>query len=176
MNKEKIIKICFILSPFILAFPFHFIYDFISFPPFSIYFPVNESIFEHTKLLFTPIIISFLIFYLIYRKKNINKQTYLSSLIISISISIISMLALYYLSQLIFNKEIMIVNIIILLIASILGQIVSMITYKKKISWSKEISIYALITMTLVFLLFTVNPPHLEFFYDKEKLGYGLYI
>ena len=38
---------------------------------FSILFPVNESIWEHMKLLVTPVLIFSIFEYIIYRKKNI---------------------------------------------------------------------------------------------------------
>jgi len=172
VENKKLLKLIFIISPFFLAFIAHFLYKFIPFPIFSIYFPINESIFEHTKLVFTPFIITYLIFYLIY-KKQIDKKTYLSSLIISISTSLVLMLSFYYLFKLILNKEVMIFSILSLLIGTIISQIIAIICYKKRIHWSIEISIYALITITVLFLILTLNPPYLEFFYDKEKMGYG---
>ena len=69
MSKKNIYKITFILAPFILAFAFHFLYEYISFPLFAIYSPVNESVFEHIKLTFTPFILNFLI---LNNKHNLN--------------------------------------------------------------------------------------------------------
>ena len=52
------LKIIGVVVAFFLCFPFHFIYD--SFPSFvtSIFAPVNESIWEHMKILFGSIILS----------------------------------------------------------------------------------------------------------------------
>ena len=57
MLKKKIIIITTLLA-FLLCFPFHFVYD--KFPNFltSVFFPINESIWEHMKLLFGSLIIS----------------------------------------------------------------------------------------------------------------------
>ena len=118
MQKNKLQTILFIITPFLIAFPAHFLYQYINFPLFAIYFPINESIFEHTKLTFTPIIITYLIFFFL-NKKTINKEKYLSSLIISITTSITSMLSIYYISFSIFQKEIVIVSILCLFIALI---------------------------------------------------------
>lgn len=173
MKKNKIYKITFILLPFLLAFPLHFIFEYIKFPPLTIYAPTNESVFEHTKLTFTPVIITYLIFFFVWRK-SINKQKYLSSLIISISISTITMLTLYYSYYAIARTDITFLSILSLLVASVLGQIISILSYKKDIKWSIEISIYSLITMTVIFLILTINPPYLPFFFDKIKNGYGI--
>lgn len=84
------------------------------------------------------------------------------------------MLSMYYLYKLIFVQEIMILSILSLFIGLLLGQLISIYTYKKGISFSKEISIYSLITITVIFLIFTLNPPRLNFFLDKEKQKYGI--
>ncbi len=173
MKKCTIYKSIFILLPFILGVAFHFLYKYVPFPLFAIYLPVNESVFEHTKLTFTPIIITFLIFYIINRK-NINKEKALSSLIISIAISLTTMLSIYYLYHIFTDKDLTLINILSLLISTALGQLVSIYTYKRGVRWSKEISIYSLITMTVIFLIFTINPPLLPFFYDKMSKSYGI--
>ena len=52
MKQKK--KIWFyIIGTFLLAFPFHFGYDIFPNPVNAIFFPVNESIWEHMKMLFT---------------------------------------------------------------------------------------------------------------------------
>lgn len=168
MNKNKIYKLLFLLLPFILAIPFHFLYNIISFPLLAIYFPISESVFEHTKLTFTPFILTYLLFYILFHKK-IDKTKFLSSLIISIGIALVCMLSLYYLFNLFINKDITILNILSLLVATILAQCTSIYTYKKDVKWSKEISIYALLTITMILLNFTVAPPYLDFFMDFSK-------
>lgn len=173
MKKRTIYKTLFILLPFLLAFPFHFVYEYIQFPLFSIYFPVNESIFEHIKLTFTPIIITYLIFFFL-SKRALDKQKLLSSLIISIIISTFFMLTLYYIFFTITKKDIMILSILSLFIAILLGQIIGMFVYNKGIKWSTETSIYALITVTVLLTIFTLSPPNLPFFFDKVKNAYGI--
>lgn len=173
LKKKSIYKLSFILLPFILAIPFHFLYEYIPFPLFATYLPVNESVFEHTKLTFTPIIITFIIFSIL-RRKNINTERALSSLIISISVSLVTMLTTYYIYHIFTDKDLTLINILSLLISTSLGQLLSIYTYKKGIKWSKEISIYSLLTMTVIFLIFTVNPPLLPFFYDKMSGVYGI--
>lgn len=165
MNKTKIYKYIFIILPFLMAFPFHFLFQLIPFPPFAIYFPINESVFEHTKLTFTPLILTYLIFY-IFNYKKIDKTKFLSTLIISIATATITMLSFYYLFNLIANKDITILNILSLFIAIISSQILAIFTYKKNVKWSKEISIYALLTITFMFLIFTTTPPQINFFKD----------
>ena len=173
MKKKTIYKLIFITLPFVLAFPFHFIYEFIPFPLFSIYFPVNESVFEHIKLTFTPLILTYLFFYLL-KRKNIDLKRYFSSLIISISIAFVTMLTIFYGYKIFTDKDITIINILSLFIGLSLGQIISIYSYKKGIRWSIDVSVFSLITITLIFLIFTVNPPKLDFFFDKNSFSYGI--
>ena len=53
---------------FLLCFPFHSLYDWLPNSLFSLFFPVNESIWEHMKLLFTPFVVYTIIEYLFLRK------------------------------------------------------------------------------------------------------------
>ena len=99
MNTKKL-KIIMTIIIFLLAFPFHFFYDKFSNFIFSIFFPVNESIWEHMKLLFTSIIFSGVIEYIIIKKKDVKVNNYLLSLfipaILSIPIYLIIFLPIYY--------------------------------------------------------------------------------
>ena len=79
---------------FALCFLAHFLYDWISIDVVGWFFPVNESIWEHMKLLFTPFIIYTLIEWLFLRNKkeinNLSLQLFLIPLI-----SIVVYLAIY---------------------------------------------------------------------------------
>ena len=167
MNKKST-KLLFLFLPFALSFIVNYLYQLIPFPLFAIYSPISESIFEHIKLIFTPLILTYLIFYFMYRR-NINIRTYLSSLIISIGIGIVSMLGIYYFFTLFFNEVPALINILLLLVSLAISQYIASYTYKKDISWSIDISVFSLITMTVLLIILTINPPYLEFFIDNSK-------
>ena len=67
----------------------HFMYEWFPNPLFSLIFPVNESIWEHMKLLVTPVLIFSLIEYILYKKKDINYNNFILSYSISTLIGII---------------------------------------------------------------------------------------
>ena len=92
MKKIKIISI-FIM--FALSFLSHFAYETI--PNFisSILFPVNESIWEHMKLLSTPVLLYMIIEYFIFKKKKIETNNFILSYSLSIISSIIIFLIIY---------------------------------------------------------------------------------
>ena len=63
MNLKKI-KIINVIGTFLLCFLIHEAYSIFPNTLFSIFFPVNESIWEHMKMLFTAILVFGLIEYL----------------------------------------------------------------------------------------------------------------
>ena len=78
-----------------LSFLSHFMYEWCDNFLFSIFFPVNESIWEHMKLLVTPVIIFSVLEYFIYKYKNINYNNFILSYFISIMLGIILYLLIY---------------------------------------------------------------------------------
>ena len=74
---------------------------------FSFLFPVNESIWEHMKLLVTPVLIYSLIEYFIYKKKNIPYNNFILSYAISFIISIVVYLIIYLPVHLIFGHNLL---------------------------------------------------------------------
>ena len=71
MNLKKI-KILAVIGIFILSFLSHFAYEIFPNIIFSFIFPVNESIWEHMKILFTSTLLYGIIDYLLLKKYNIK--------------------------------------------------------------------------------------------------------
>ena len=98
MNIKKL-KIIGIIIAFLLTFPLHFLYD--KLPCFltSIIAPVNESIWEHMKILFGAILISGIIEKIIVKTKKLNiNNVFISnflSALISIPIFLIMFMPVY---------------------------------------------------------------------------------
>ena len=115
----KKLKIISIIIAFIICFPIHFIYDL--FPGFisSIFAPVNESIWEHMKILFTSIVITGVIQKIIVKKKHLNFNNVcisnVTSGILSIPIYLIMFMPIYNLmgENLFISLFIMLITIII---------------------------------------------------------------
>ena len=92
MKKIKIIGVFLI---FIFSFVSHFMYEWFPNTLFSILFPVNESIWEHMKLIVTPVLIFSLIEYIVYKRKNISYNNFILSYAISMILGIIIYLMIY---------------------------------------------------------------------------------
>ncbi len=151
MNLKKI-KILAVIGIFILSFLSHFAYEIFPNIIFSFIFPVNESIWEHMKILFTSTLLYGIIDYLLLKKYNIKHNNF--------------PFQLYFTS---------LIGIPILLIVYIITQIVSYNILKEK-----ELKILNLITIPVIllsylgFIYLTYNPPHTYIFYDITEDKYSI--
>lgn len=149
---------------FLLGSLFHFTYELSCNNYFvGIFSPINESIFEHTKLVLYPVIIWYLIYYFKY-KKEVNCKLLFSSMIINIIISIIVIPLLYYLYNGMFGIESLIIDLIIFLISILIGFYFSIKSYQNKIKipWK-----FILIIILLTYYYLTYNPLQIPFFTPK---------
>ena len=172
--KLKTIKIIAVIGIFALSFLSHFIYDWFPNVVSSIFFPVNESIWEHMKILFTTILIYGIIDYILLKKNNIYFNNFKAQLFftafISIPIYLIFFLPIYNLIG-----ENLFVSISLMLVVYI---IISYISYKMLLADDfvilNNISVYLIIIMYFVFTYLTYFPIHNYLFYDIIKNGYGI--
>ena len=171
MKKIKIIGVFLI---FILSFISHFMYEWFPNTLFSILFPVNESIWEHMKLIVTPVLIFSLIEYIVYRKKNISYNNFILSYAISLILGIIIYLMIYLPIDYIFGHS-MIFAISLLFLIFIIVEVISYyIMNYREIMYSNLIGIILIIIMYIVFGYLTYNPILNYLFYDTSKKIYGI--
>ena len=171
MRKIKIIGVFVI---FLLSFLSHFMYELFPNVLFSLIFPVNESIWEHMKLLVTPVLIFTLIEYIIYKKTGINNNNFMLSYSISMLIGIIIYLILYLPIHYIFGHS-SIFAIILLFIVFIIIEIISYyIMSYKEIRYSNIIGVIIILLMYIIFGYLTYYPLENDLFYDTSKNIYGI--
>jgi len=168
MNKKKL-KIIGIIIAFLLCFPLHFLYD--KFPNFftSIFAPVNESIWEHMKILFGSIILSGIIQKIIVKINKIEINNFCFSnfvgAILSIPIFLIIFLPIYNT----IGKN-FIITIIIMLITIIISEIIAYkITEKKDLKLENK-TILFIIIVYIIFTILTYFPPKNNLFIDPINL------
>lgn len=171
----KKIKIIIIILNFLLSFPIHF--GFSMFPSFitSIIFPVNESVWEHMKILVLSILISSIIEIIIYKKINYKTNNFLISNVISSLFGIVFYLFFYYLISICIPHN-FIVTISLMLITYIVSQIVSYnIMRQKKIPNQNKLGIILILIIYIMFTHLTYYPPNTELFRDSTNNSYGIY-
>ena len=166
MNIKKI-KIIILILTIILSVISHFIYNL--FPGFitSIFFPVNESIWEHMKLIATPLLITSIIEFLMTKNKNIF---FINS--ITIIFSIILYLLIYLPLNYFFNYQ-SIIAISLLIIIFVIASIISYIMLNSTNN-HQYYALPILLTIYIIFGLITYFPPHNFIFYDQTTNSYGL--
>lgn len=155
----------------------HFIFDLIDSIPFlGIFFPINESVWEHLKLSFYPILIYWFIGHFCFRKKiNYDTRRWFISMVVSILISVLFVLIMHYTIDGIFGKVKPAIDISIYVISIGLGQIIGYNCYVK-VRYSNEIyyiSCFMLILLFICFIVFTYFQPKIPIFYDELNKVYG---
>ena len=171
LKKSRVIST---IGIFLLCFLFHFIYNWIPSSLTAIFFPVNESIWEHMKLLFSAVTFYGIIDYIILQKFNIKYNNFFTSLFIS-AITIIPIYLIMFLP--IYNKigENMVITIVIMLIAIIISQVISYKILKAKDFDKLNISSLVLIIISyIIFAYLTYFPIKNELFFDTKEEKYGL--
>lgn len=174
----KTIKIIGFFVIFLLCFPFHFLYDWLPNSLFSIFFPVNESIWEHMKLIYTSFVFYGIFDYYLLKKNKINFNNFLIQLflipIIAIFIYLIIFIPIYKIIG-----ENMIVSIGLLAIVILIEQILSyFILQYKEIKYQNIIGIIGIILIYIIFGYLTYKPIENYIFYDtvKDKYGINIYV
>ncbi|WP_278849453.1 DUF6512 family protein [Thomasclavelia spiroformis] len=153
-----------ILVLFVVGSLFHFLYSltgecFIV----GLFVPINESIFEHTKMVVLPIFIWWFIFYL-FRKKDLFVNAWFTSALIAMISAIIAIPMLFYFYSQAFGIESLVIDILILLISLAIGQILGLHYYRHGKGIEYHFAIVLMIVIIILFAFFTINPPAFPIF------------
>lgn len=168
----KKLKFLGVIIAFLLAFPLHFLYDKIPCFLTSIIAPVNESIFEHMKIIFGSILISGVVQKIIVKIKKLPYKNICISNIISGVLSIFIFLIIY-LPIYNISKENFIITILIMLITFIISQIITIYIVNKKDMKLENVAIILAIIIYTLFAILTFFPPNNFLFIDPiiNQLG-----
>lgn len=159
---------------FILCFLFHSLYNLIPSSITAIFFPVNESIWDHQKLLFTSVISYGILDYIILSKFKIKYNNFFISLFVT-ALTIIPIFLIIYLPFYYKIGPKMFLNIGIMLIAIIISQVISYYILKSKNCYAGNVICLAMIIISyIVFGYLTYNPPKEELFFDTQDEKYGI--
>ena len=159
---------------FLIATISHFIYTLFPNSFTSIFFPVNESIWEHMKLLFTPYLINLFILNLINKNFNLVYHNLVNSYLISSLFAIFLYLSIYLP---VYNLWIpnAFFNITLMFIVIIISQIL-LVSIKKDSRNSTIFSITSIIIIYIIFGYLTYHPIRNYIFYDFNSNKYGINI
>lgn len=171
----KKVKIVSIFGMFILCFLTHFLYNFFPNTLFSIFFPVNESIWEHMKMMTSSILIWSILEYFLYKKFRVNHNNFILSLFLEVCLSIIIFLIIY-LPIYHFTGSIFVLNLIVLFISLYFVNIISYYILALRDLHKELLGIVGIILIYIIFGILTYNPPFNYIFFDKMENKYGINI
>lgn len=145
----------------------HFLYDWTGLAFLKLFSAVNESTFEHMKILFYPMLIFAFIQYFSFKDYN----SYWQIKTIGIIIGILLIPILFYTLNGVFGKTPDWVNICIFFASAGIAYFVEGVLLKNnvQIGVNKYIFISLLVLITVGFVAFTFNPPKLPIFVDPRS-------
>ena len=133
----------------------------------AIFSAINESTWEHLKLIFFPMLISIIIgyFYLGNKVKN-----FICTKTLGLILGMGFIVVFFYTYSGILGKNISIIDILSFFIAVILSEFLAYILMVNKAKCNKKIAIIILIIIAISFIIFTYYPPDLGIFKDPTNL------
>lgn len=166
MNKKQIesyqmFSIFFVL---ILGILLHFTYKLSGENKFVAWFSAtNESVFEHLKLVFFPMLLSIIIGYFYVGKNN---SSFLCAKTLGVIFAMAFIVIFFYTYTGILGYNIAIIDIASFFIATIAGEYLAYILTIKKIKCNKKLAIIILLIIASSFIYFTYHVPELGLFKD----------
>lgn len=173
MNIKKI-KIIAVIGIFTISFLSHFAYELFPNLIFSFIFPVNESIWEHMKIIFTSTLLYGIIDYILLNKYKIKFNNFPFQLYFT-AISAIPIYLVIYIPLYKLLGENMFISIFLLLLVYIISQWISYnILKQKKVKVLNALAIPIIIVTYIGFIYLTYNPIYNYIFYDTSEEKYGI--
>lgn len=169
-NRKKIFVKTTIL--FLLAFPTHFLFEWFPSQITAIFFPVNESLMEHLKMIFTNYFIFYSILFVLRKPLKLN-NIYMTMLLGS-CFNILLFFAIYLPIYYRFGEHMWVTLSLYFFTILITEWLVSPILEKPEKKRSEFLSIIDIFLLFFILAYFTFNPLHNSFFFDPIKESYGL--
>lgn len=170
----KYIKIISFVFIFIFSFLAHFMYDWFPNTFISFFFPVNESIWEHMKILYTSILVGGILEFFLLKKYSVSVHNFMFSLFISAFSSVIIYLGIYLPVYYVWGENL----IFSILLMAIVYAMVLIFSYylmsERNFGIENITSILFLILGYVIFIIFTYIPCHNYIFYDVVNECYRI--
>lgn len=177
IKQEKLLKtqVIIIVISIILGTILHFTYNLSGENNFiGSFSAVNESVWEHLKLAFFPMLILGIIEY--FFVKNISNN-YIEAKTIGIFLAICFIIIAFFTYTGILGVDILILDILIFITSIILGETISYKLMKRENESNNKTKVLAgiiLIFLLFSFIICTFNPPKVNLFRDPITKTYGI--
>ena len=170
LKKIKIINVVFL---FLLSFLWHFMYDWFPNNIFALFFPVNESIWEHMKIIYFCLFMGSILEFVLCKKNNIKINNFYIEAMVKSILGVIFYLIIF-IPLYLWLGESMFISISLMLITYIFMEYIG---YKILTGEEMNINILPVIIIALggiMFVILTFYPLHNFFFFYEVKFGYGI--
>lgn len=158
-----------------LCFLTHFLYTMLPNPIFAIFFPVNESIWEHMKMLFSTTLIYGVVQYIVLEKYKIKHHNFLLTIFICSFVSVPIYLALFLPIYNWIGEQMIITFILLFLVIGICQYIGYRILKLPAIKHQSIIGITGIILFCIFMGYLTYKPPRSHLFFDTKDEKYGIH-
>lgn len=173
MNRKKIrnYQIISAIFTFALGTLLHFTYKLSGENQFvAIFSAINESTWEHLKLLFFPMLLTTIIGFFYLGKEFPN---FLCSKTIGILVALVFTIIFFYTYTGVLGKNIAAIDIASFFVATILGEFVAYVHIVNKFKCNNVKAILILILIFICFIIFTFSTPKIGIFKDPVTGKYG---
>ena len=142
-------------------------------PPVGVFAAINESVFEHLKLTYWPTLLWAAIEY---GSLKSSANNFIIAKTSGLYVMPATIIGLFYAYTTITGTESLIADIAIFVVAIALGQLTSYkILNREQLSQSlHRAAIAGMISLGVVYAVFTFYPPHVPFFQDPISGTYGI--
>ena len=175
-SKNKLLKfqIFSVIFTWILGTLLHFTYEWsnenIIIAAFS---AVNESTWEHLKLLFFPMLITTVIGYF-YLRPTEGYKNFLSAKTIGILSALSFVVVFFYTYTGIIGTNFAVLDIGSFFVGVLLGEFVAYKLTKNNVKCNRWLAVIVLLVLLLCFVIFTYHTPHIGLFRDPVSGIYGI--
>ncbi len=152
----------------------HFLFEWSGYSRIAALFcPVNESVWEHLKLGFWPLVVFSAIEYPFIRR---NTNNYILAKAIGVLALQMTIIAVFYSYTAFTGRPILAIDISSFVIGAVLCHIISynIILRMKPVRHHARIGAAILLANAVLFIIFTFYPPHIGLFYDNHSKTYGI--
>lgn len=170
LKKIKIINVVFL---FLLSFLWHFMYNWFPNNIFALVFPVNESIWEHMKIIYYCLLLGSVLEFYLCKKNNIKINNFYIEAMVKSLLGVIFYLIIF-IPLYLWLGESMVISIGLMLVTYVFMEFIG---YKILTSEELNINILPVIIIALgciMFVILTFYPLHNFLFFDEVKFGYGI--
>lgn len=173
MNITKIrnYQIFSVIFTFVLGTFLHFTYKLFGENPIVAFFSsINESVWEHLKLLYFPMLITIIIGCFYFKKGVPN---FICSKTLGIIVAMAFIIIFFYTYTGVLGKNIPAIDITSFFIAALLGEFLSYVLIVNRFKCNNLIAIIILIIIFICFIIFTYFTPNIGIFKDPITGQYG---